>query len=337
MNCRRIAALLVVLSWLWIPARARDAKPDQRSHSQLTKEQRIEIIRGLNAELIYVRTPFPMGQKGLTVKQGAIVSPSEPELQQLLADNGPAARPGDRAQITDVEFKGNTIHFEINGGPRKKTKWYQRIQVSGMGGTVPLSPSDPNANPHGSFVDLSFDKHIPELTPEQVKQMLFPVFDFNAKSAAEAYLATVPPKVRDAIKNHQVLVGMDREMVNYSKGRPGKKIREKDGKVQYEEWIYGEPPKDVEFVRLVGDEVIRVETMKVDGEKVVRTEKEVDVKPRSTVAQSQSQPAGSTANKPRPPGAPTLRRPGEPVPELPKGGIDPGSTSKPDSQTQTPQ
>jgi hypothetical protein len=337
MNCRRIAALLVLLSLLWIPARAGDAKSSgQFSQGQLTKAERIEIIRGLNAELIYVRIPFPMGQKGVAVKEGAIVFPSEQELQQLLADNGPAARPGDRAQITNVEFKGSTIHFEINGGPRKKTKWYQRIQVGGMGGTVPLSPSDPSANPRGSFVDLRFDRHIPELTPEQVKQMLSPVFDFNAKSAAEAYLATVPPKVRDAIQHHQVLVGMDREMVNYSKGRPQKKIREKDGTVQYEEWIYGEPPKDVEFVRLVGDEVIRVETMRVDGEKVIRTQKEVDVKSRPTVAQSQPPTSDTTTTKPRR-GAPTLRRPGEPVPELPKGGIDPGDTPRTDSQTQVPQ
>ena len=63
---------------------------------------------------------------------------------------------------------------------------------------------------------------------------------------------------------------MNREMVMASKGRPPKKIREKDGEVEYEEWIYGEPPQDVDFVRLVGDEVVRLEIMKVDGEKIVR-------------------------------------------------------------------
>ena len=103
------------------------------------------------------------------------------------------------------------------------------------------------------------------------------MFDFNAKSAVEAYLETLPPKVRDAIKAHQVLVGMNREMVIASKGRPPKKIREKDGEIEYEEWIYGEPPQDVDFVRLVGDEVVRLEIMKVNGEKIVRTEKEVDL------------------------------------------------------------
>ena len=88
----------------------------------------------------------------------------------------------------------------------------------------------------------------------------------------EAYLETLPPKIRDAIKAHQVLVGMNREMVMAAKGRPPKKIREKDGEIEYEEWIYGEPPQDVDFVRLVGDEVVRLESMKVDGEKIIHTE-----------------------------------------------------------------
>ena len=73
--------------------------------------------------------------------------------------------------------------------------------------------------------------------------MLAPVFDFKALTQAEAYEKTLPPKVQEAIKNHQVLVGMDREMVIYAKGRPPKKIRDKDENgADYEEWIYGTPP-----------------------------------------------------------------------------------------------
>jgi ribosomal protein L21 len=101
------------------------------------------------------------------------------------------------------------------------------------------------------------------------------VLDFNARNKEQAYLDTVPPKVKEAIQAHHVLVGMNQEMVLHAKGKPPKKVRERDGETQYEEWIYGEPPADVDFVRMVGDEVVRVETMKVGGEKIVRTEKEV--------------------------------------------------------------
>jgi len=296
------------------PANPRPSSPP----SHLSKENRMEIIRAFDSELVYIRTPFPMGKRGLTLRDGAI-TPNGKELQTMMAMYGPAAKPGDQARISRIDIKSDRIHFEINGGPVKKQKWYQRIEVGGAGGTAPIAPSDANANPRGSFVDLIFDHYVPDLTGPELKKLLRPVFDFDAKSPVEAYLETVPPKVKEAIKNHQVLVGMNREMVTYAKGRPPKKIREKDGDVEYEDWIYGEPPQDVDFVRLVGDEVVRVETMKVDGQKIVRTEKEVQLAPKPTLAQT-------SEAQPRPANAPTLRRPGEELPNdspktLPSGGV----------------
>ena len=281
--------------------------------SPLTEQHRIELIRTFNADLVYIRTRFPMGKTGLTLKGGKL-SPDGEALNRLLAMWGPSVKPGDRALITQFVLKNDRIHLEINGGPVKKTKWYQHVTVGvgGAGGTPGGPPGDPINNPRGSYVDLVFDHHIPDLTVEQVKQMLWPVFDFDSKSAVDAYLESVPPKVKEAIKNHQVLVGMNREMVIYAKGRPEKKIREKDGETEYEDWIYGEPPHDVDFVRVVADQVIRVETMKVGGEKLVRTEKEVDLEgpTLATAAEKENRPVK----------APTLRRPGEEAPNAPTSG-----------------
>ncbi|HSB75041.1 MAG TPA: hypothetical protein VLC12_05280 [Terriglobales bacterium] len=324
MVARRIAALLLILPLLLANAWAKSKQDSPPSSQHLTKQERLEIIRGLSAELCYARVLFPMGKKGLVLKDGKLVSPTPDDMQEMLANYGPAVKPGDRAQITNVLIKGNYIRFEINGGPIRKQKWYQRIQVGGMGGTMtPISPSNPNANPRGSYVELAFDGHIPSLTPQQVKEMLTPVLDFSAHTAAEAYMATLPPKVRDAIKDHKVLVGMNHEMVTYAKGRPPQKVRERDGNVAYEEWIYGQPPQEVEFVRFVGDQVVRVETMKVDGTKVVDTQKQVDVKQPTVAQQQPKQEPGQ-----RPAGAPSLRRPGEDQQSqgpLPKGGVDDGS------------
>ena len=272
--------------------------------SQKTRE---EILHVFNAELVYIRTNFPMGKTGLKLRNG-VLTPSGQDLQQLMALWGPAAKPGDRARISDMVVKNDHIHFEINGGPVKKQKWYQHIQIQGAATVTPGGADTPNANARGSFVDLYFDKYVPELTGPELKQLLRPVFDFDAKSPLDAYLETVSPKVKDAITHHNVLVGMNREMVTYAKGRPPKRLREHDGEIEYEEWIYGEPPQDVDFVRFVGDEVIRVETMKVDGQKVVRVDKEVDLG-EATVAKKQTQIEG------RPENAPTLRRPGEQMPE----------------------
>ena len=287
------------------------SRADEKESAAITEQHRVELIRTFNSDLVYIRTQFPMGKVGLTIKDGKI-SPNGEKLQELLALWGPSVKPGDRAMITKFDIRKDRLHFEINGGPVKKTKWYQHIQV-GMNGGVATpggGQTDPINNPRGSYVDLVFDHNIPDLTAEQLKQMLWPVFDFDSKSPLDAYLESVPPKVKEAIKAHNVLVGMNREMVIYAKGHPQKKVREKDTQgVEYEDWIYGEPPQDVDFVRVVGDEVVRVETMKVDGQKVVKTEKEIDTggPTVATAAQKEERPAN----------APTLRRPGEQAPASP--------------------
>ncbi len=311
-------SLLIVTVLLLLPVLAtadnptNSQSPDLSKAPAMSKETRQNLIHAFDAELVYIRTPFPMGKIGLKLHDG-VITPNGQELQMMMATYGPAAKPGDLARISDIRVSDRSIRFEINGGPVKKKKWYQRIEVGGMGGSTPIAPSDANANARGSFVDLIFDRSVPEMTPAQLKQLLMPVFDFNSKSALEAYLETVPPKVKTAIKNHQVLVGMNQEMVIYAKGRAPKKMRERDGDTQYEEWIYGEPPQDVEFVRFVSDEVVRDEIMKVGGEKVVKTEKEVDIK--------KEEPTEAKAGQPRPANAPSLRRPGESAPDAnPAGG-----------------
>jgi len=317
----RLVLLVIVIFFQSLPSRA-----SSKDSSQLTEQHRIELIRTFNSDLVFIRTQFPMGKVGLTIKGGKI-SPDEQKLNELLAIWGPSVKPGDRAIITRFDLKNDRMHFEINGGPVKKAKWYQHIQVgvNGAGGTPGGATPDPINNPRGSYVDLIFDHQIPDVTVEQVKQMLRPVFDFDSKSAVDAYLESVPPKIKEAIKNHQVLVGMNREMVIYSKGRPEKKIREKDGEIDYEDWIYGEPPQDVDFVRVVGDEVIRVETTKVSGEKVLRTEKEEELGGPTVASAAQKE------NKPVK--APTLRRPGEDAPSTGSGG----GTSSPSPVTPIPE
>jgi len=187
-----------------------------------------------------------------------------------------------------------------------------------------------------------------------LKQLLDPLFDFSVKSATEVYMETLPPKVKQAIKNHEVLVGMNRDMVVLAKDRPPQKLREKDeqGK-EYEEWIYGAAPKDVTFVRLVGDEVTQVKIMKVGGERVVKTEKEVEVTEgvvslAAATARSASAASGQEPEPEQPANRPTLKRPGEqPEPAVvpANGGQQPqhhdepqwGTPSAPPSNVPPPQ
>jgi hypothetical protein len=317
----RKTAVLVAMCLLGAGISGAEGQDKDNKNIPLTEQHRLELIRTFNSDLVYIRAPFPMGKTGLTLKNGKM-SPSGDTLQRQLALWGPSVKPGDRAIITRMDLKNDRIHFEINGGPVKKEKWYQHVQV-GVGGVAATPGGAPDAatnNPRGSYVDLVFDHHLPDLTVEQVKDLLWPVFDFDSKSALEAYLESVPPKAKEAIQNHHVLVGMNREMVIYAKGRPAKKIREKDDETEYEDWIYGEPPQDVDFIRVVGDQVVRVETMKVGGEKVVRTEKEIDLGGPAVATDAQRE---SQTQK-----APSLRRPGESAPDA-SPGTGTGSTTPP--------
>jgi hypothetical protein len=308
------------------------APPIPVNAPRMSRQTRYEIIRDFETQLVYARTAFPMGSKGLRLK-GGVTTPNGQELLQMLALWGPAVRPGDPAQISFVQIKDDHIHFDINGGAMRRKKWYQHIQVSGASGqAVQLGPNESQQNPHGSYLDVYFDKYVPEMTAQQLRGLLFPVLDFSARNKEEAYLDTVPPKVKEAIQAHYVLVGMNSEMVLHAKGKPPKKVREKDGDTEYEEWIYGDPPQDVDFVRIVGDEVVRVETMKVGGQKIVRTEREVILGRPDKSAEAKKE------QEERPPNAPSLRRPGEDQQNVPKpaDGVSPVPPMPPPDIPQPP-
>lgn len=292
-------------------APARHETPIPANAPRMSKETRYNIIRDFEMQLVYSRTTFPMGSKGLILKDGSI-APSGEQLRQELALYGPSVKPGDPVHISFVRIKDNRIHFDINGGPVRRKKWYQRVQVYGTAGT-PVNPQSDEEiqNPHGSYLDIYFDDYVPEMTAQQLRDLLYPVLDFTAHTKDEAYLDTVPPVVKQAILAHRVLVGMNSEMVIHAMGKPAKKDRERDGDVEYEEWIYGQMPGDVNFIRFVGDEVVRVETMKVGGQKIVRTAKEVELNQPDKNAEAKQDQG------PRPANAPSLRRPGEDSQDVP--------------------
>ena len=275
----------------------------------------------------------------MVIAPDGLVKPGDAELYRMAQSYGAAAKVGDRVQITNIVFKEKSIYFEINGGPKKKTKWYQHIEVSGMGGST--GGVDPNqAQPTGAAVTLEFKKHVPEMTGAELKQMLTPVLDFSVKTAAEVFVDTLPPKIKEAVKKHEVLVGMNHDMVVMAKDRPPQKVREKDDKgKEYEEWIYGAPPQDVVFVRFTGDEVVQVKTAKIGGQITVKTEKEVDVKdgvPTLAALKSSNTPQDvSGAPQPdQPTHKPTLKRPDEQPDPMTQPATQPASGA---SSTRPPQ
>jgi hypothetical protein len=311
-----------------------DTKPhlkpvDLEGRQNLNDGTKMQLIRVMDAEFVHVRKYFPVGEKNMVIGTDGMVKPGDAQLFRMAQTYGAAAKIGDRVQITNIVFHEKSIYFEINGGPKKKTKWYQHVQISGMGGST--GGVDPNqAQPTGAAVTVEFKKQVPEMTGAELKDILTPVLDFSVKTAAEVFVDTLPPKIREAVKKHEVLVGMNHDMVVMAKDRPALKVRDKDDKGKdYEEWIYGTPPQDVVFVRFTGDEVVQVKTAKVGGQILVKTEKEVDVRdgvPTLAALKSSGSPqdVNSAPQPDQPAHRPTLKRPDEqpdPMVQPKTGGV----------------
>jgi len=337
---KRISWLGLLITLLAAVAGASSKQDAPSGLLQLSKQNRVDIERAFTSDLVYTRTAFPMGKAGLSIDNGQL-TPFGPALQQAIDTFGLAAQRGDLVQITGITLKDDHIRFEINGGPEKVSKWYQKITVYGPGGTpVPVKPGKPGADAaparHGSFVDLHFETSVRELTVDCLKELLHPVFDFAAKSSLEAYLDTVPPMVQQAIRDHRVLVGMNREMLIFAKGLPTQKTRENNSGTEYEDWIYGAPPQDVEFVRMINNEVVRVETMKINGQRVIREEREIQAQmdPDAT-SNKQGDDSASRSSAGEPGGLPCSRgsltspTSAVPVPSLDRG---PTETVNPSSR-----
>src|ERR1700674_1609448 len=220
---------------------------------------RLSLVRYVDGELVRVIRAIPAGKKGFHLKAGAPFN--ENVLRMAVASAGSAINPGDRAQISNLEFKDKQIIVDINGGGRGKTRLRDRIHLE-VGGvptmtTAPATPVNTNA---GATLYLDFDKPLPDMTAEDLEHFLSGVLDFSKRhSAAVQWVESLPPEIQKAIQDKQPVVGMDHDMVLAAMGRPDRKVREKgtDGS-EIEDWIYGTPPAKTIFVSFEGDKVTQV-------------------------------------------------------------------------------
>jgi hypothetical protein len=222
----------------------------------LSPESRILIIRSLGSEFITLKVPLPINKTGLEVNAKGEFDwqKNEKELAQassFVAANTPV-------QITQILIEQRRVVFEIEGGGKKKRKLLEHIEVGAAGGSRPLANPTQTPLPKGSYITLKFDKFVPEITPDRIKDILSAVVDFSHKSATKTFVESVPDEFKEAVKNKKVEVGMDKDLVLEVLGRPLQKVREKKGEVESEDWIYGEKPQKVIFVTFVNGKVVSV-------------------------------------------------------------------------------
>jgi hypothetical protein len=277
---------------------------------------RRELVRDLEAEQGFAHRALPLGDE-LTLVANGNLTPGGDAYRQLLYKKGESAAAGDRVAITTVTVKADRIIFDINGGPYLKHRFLRHIDLN----DTPVVADD-GAQVTGFRLTLLFEGGIPDISAPEVKALLDPIIDFGVKTSGEAYADTLPQFLKDAIAKHDVLVGMDRKMVLASMGAPQSKIRELVSGTtdrHYEEWIYGQMPQTVYFVRFEGDRVTQIRTAAMGQPIAVRDQDEMQgyVDPEDTreVAMGDSKPAdsgGDSESASAPP--PTILKPGETAP-----------------------
>jgi hypothetical protein len=293
--------------------------------SELDAKTRLDLIRTITAEQGFAMRPFPRGHKGLTLAANGKLEPAGEAYVAMVTAEGLSAKPGDRVVLSDIKIEHSKIIVDLNGGPDRKHAFLRHIQIGMGGGTNPVVQGD-DQEPMGSRITLTFQNHVPELTGAEVKALLAPLISFDVKTPIQAFTDTLPGKLKEAILNHHVLVGMSTDMVLFARGQPDNKTREMDGQMPFEEWMYGKPPKDVEFVRINGNRVIRVEEAKIGEQPVIFTKDEVEglMRTDGTPLEANS-PAGPRIakagdverdpNTQAPASPPSLRNPGEKLPQ----------------------
>ncbi len=293
----------------------------------ITERGKRDLVRNLEAEQGFAHRALPVGEDLILIANGNL-TPTGDAYKEMLYKKGQSAAPGDRVVLTAVTVKDDRIVIDLNGGPYLNHRFLRHIDIN----DIPLVPQD-GAQVTGCRVTLVFEGGLPEVSAPEVKALLDPIVDFGVKTSAEAYADSLPPFLKTAIEQHYVLVGMDRKMVLAAMGEPLSKVRELvPGSTtrRYEEWIYGQPPQTVRFVRFEGDRVNQLRIAALGKPIVLHDKNELrgylDPQDTHEIAMGDEKP-GNGENGGRKP--PTMLKPGEAVPGSSKRVLLPVPTASP--------
>lgn len=284
---------------------------------------RLQLLRVLDAQQGFAMRPIPQGHKGLVLEANGKLDPAGEKYLNMVTNDGICAKPGDRVVITDIKVERSRIVLQLNGGPDFKHRFLRHLEI-GSGPMMSPVVQDADQTPQGARITLTFRGDVPAVRADQVEQLLAPLISFGVKTPVEAFTDTLPLPLKNAILDHQVLVGMTTDMVVFAKGRPEQKYHEMDGQMPVDIWVYGKAPQTVDFVRINGNRVIRVEIAEVGKPLQVYETDVVDPMMRSSdkpvlaasttthTVQLGDVVRNPDTQAPAPP--PTLRDPGESLP-----------------------
>lgn len=238
-----LAAILCMTASLSLPA-------------QISRDAKFEILRTVIAEQAAARIALPFGNDGVDIEDSGQVN--KEKLSADIKKNGQSIETGKVVTVTEISFDDNKIQIELDGGGKNKKGFLDRIEVGVGSQTTPVTRDDVR-KAKGSKIVLRFAKKVPaDLTPDQLKQMLDPILDFNKHNFLKTGIDALPPEFQEAVKVKEARIGMDRSTVIMALGRPDKKVREKVDGIDTEDWIYFQRGLRAQFITFEKDVVMRI-------------------------------------------------------------------------------
>ncbi len=207
--------------------------------AQISRDAKYDILRTVIADQASARIGLPFGDDGVELSDSGQIN--KEKLERDLRKNGQSITAGKVVTVTDISFDDNKIDIELDGGGKNKKSFLDRIQVGvGVGNqTTPVGRDDKTAKAKGSKIIVRFAKKVPaDLKPEQLKEILSPLLDFNKHNFMKTGIDALPAEFQEAVKAKEARIGMDRSTVIMALGRPDNKFRETKDGVYTEQWLY---------------------------------------------------------------------------------------------------
>jgi hypothetical protein len=206
--------------------------------AQVSKDAKYEILRTVLADQAAARIALPFGGDGVELSDSGQVS--KDKLDKDIQKNGQSIETGKIVTVTGIAFDDDKIIIELDGGGKNKKSFFDRIQVGvGTGNTTtPVGRDDKTAKAKGSKIVVRFAKKVPaDLKPDQLREILSPILDFNKRNFMKTGIEALPVEFQEAVKAKEARIGMDRNTVIMAMGRPDKRFYE-PGNAAYEQWMF---------------------------------------------------------------------------------------------------
>ena len=147
------------------------------SKTPLDPKTRFDLLARSNPSKVSPCVRFPAATKGLLSQANGKLQPAGAAYLNMVISEGLSAKPGSRVVVTDVRFDHSRIIFDLDGGPDPKHRFLSHLQVNlgdpdledtGLDPTI----TNPNGEPAGARITLTFPGGIPELIPAQLKALI---------------------------------------------------------------------------------------------------------------------------------------------------------------------